>query len=66
MKNGGYYTGFWYRRKPHGEGEYQFSDSSKYIGDVLIFDIVSGKMVMQVERVYSMIQKVDIIKESFI
>lgn len=37
MKNGGWYSGFWYRRKPHGEGEYSFLDSSRYVGDVIVF-----------------------------
>jgi len=34
MKSGGFYKGYWYKRKPNGMGEYLFADSSRYIGDV--------------------------------
>ncbi|CAK89629.1 unnamed protein product (macronuclear) [Paramecium tetraurelia] len=33
MKSGGFYKGYWYRRKPHHMGEYLFADQSRYLGD---------------------------------
>ncbi|CAD8091391.1 unnamed protein product [Paramecium primaurelia] len=33
MKNGGCYTGYWYKKKPQGQGEYKFADSSRYNGE---------------------------------
>lgn len=66
MKSGGYYTGQWYKRKPHGFGEYLFADTSKYVGEVKRYYINSGIMGMQVERESIIMLMEDTIKENFI
>lgn len=66
MKSGGCYTGQWYKRKPHGIGEYVFADQSRYVGEVKRYYINSGIMVMQVEKESIIMLMEDIIKENFI